>query len=189
MQQRTRARLLPHPPRTRSRQAKQNASAMGNNQSSGEASAHGQSTASLPTAAAGNSKLDNPGAGGGGGGGGGRGGAGATGGSAAGAGGAGAGTGDDGVDAGIDLSEEAYGAGADEAGAKMLCAWLNANVATTYIEVCQTAALTSARGSHSTKACHNLLQRTRTLRRFKQTNLAYGGGGVLVRSKASQNER
>lgn len=101
---------------------------MANQQSGGEASVHGQSTASLPTAAAGNNKLDNPGAGGGG-----RGAAGTAGGSGAGAGGAGAG--DDGVDAGIDLSEEAYSAGEDEAGAKMLCAWLNANVATTFIEV------------------------------------------------------
>lgn len=47
----------------------------------------------------------------------------------------GAGGGDDGVDAGIDLSEEGYRAGADEAGARVLCAWLNANVATTFIEV------------------------------------------------------
>lgn len=39
------------------------------------------------------------------------------------------------ADAGIDLSEEAFPAGADEAGARVLCAWLNANVATSFIEV------------------------------------------------------
>lgn len=108
-------------------QAKQNASAGTNQQQpGGEASAQGQSTASLPVAA-GITKADHqhPGAGGGN--------AGVAGGSAAGGGGAGAG--DDGVDAGIDLSEEAYSAGADEPGARVLCAWLNANVATTFIEV------------------------------------------------------
>lgn len=168
MQQRASIRLLPSPRRRRPRprQAKQNASAMAN-QSSGEASVHGQSTASLPTAAGGNSKLDNPGAGGGGGG---RGGAGATGGSAAGAGGTG--TGDDGVDAGIDLSEEAYGVGADEAGASMLCAWLNANVATTFIEVCRMAVSMSERVTVLNGGLPQfVLQRIRTPKRFKQASI------------------
>ena len=39
------------------------------------------------------------------------------------------------ADAGIDLSEEAFAAGVDEAGARVLRAWLNANVATSFIEV------------------------------------------------------
>eukprot|EP00903_Cladosiphon_okamuranus_P009303 g8875.t1 len=101
---------------------KQNASTATNQQQAGgDASAHGQSTASLPIAA-GNTKADH------------QSGSitGVAGGSTAGA--AGAGSGDDGVDAGIDLSEEPYRAGADESGARVLCAWLNANVATTFIE-------------------------------------------------------
>lgn len=114
------------PPPLYFHQAKQNASAATNQQPGGDASAHGQSTASLPVAA-GNTKADHqhPGASGGT--------TGVAGGSAAGAGGAGAG--DDGADAGIDLSEEVYSAGADESGARVLCAWLNANVATTFMEV------------------------------------------------------
>lgn len=104
-------------------QAKQNASAAANQQQAGgDASAHGQSTASLPVAA-GNTKADHHSGGA----------TGVAGGPAAGAGGASAS--DDGVDAGIDLSEEAYSAGADHSGARVLCAWLNANVATTFIEV------------------------------------------------------
>lgn len=120
--------LSPPPP---FHQAKNTANAAANQQQqSGDTSVHGQSGASLPVAA-GNSKLDHqhPEASGGGGA--------ATAGvgsSTTGA-GAGAGGGDDGVDAGIDLSKETYRAGADEAGARMLCAWLNANVATTFIEV------------------------------------------------------
>ena len=43
--------------------------------------------------------------------------------------------GGDATDAGIDLTEEVYAAGVDEAGARVLCAWLNANVATSFIEV------------------------------------------------------
>lgn len=39
------------------------------------------------------------------------------------------------TDAGIDLSEEAFAPGVDGAGARVLCAWLNANVATSFIEV------------------------------------------------------
>lgn len=57
-----------------------------------------------------------------------------AGGSTAGA-GAITGGGDDGVGTGIDLSKESYSAGADETGARVLCAWLNANVVTTFIEV------------------------------------------------------
>lgn len=40
------------------------------------------------------------------------------------------------TDAGIDLSEEAFAPGVDGDGARVLCAWLNANVATSFIEVC-----------------------------------------------------
>ena len=39
------------------------------------------------------------------------------------------------VDARVGLSEVPYAAGTDKAGASLLCSWLNANVATTYIEV------------------------------------------------------
>lgn len=41
------------------------------------------------------------------------------------------------MDAGVELSEEAayVGEADDEVGATVLCAWLNANVATTFIEV------------------------------------------------------
>lgn len=42
---------------------------------------------------------------------------------------------DGGVDAGVDLSKGAYARGADEAGARVLCAWLNANIATTCMQV------------------------------------------------------
>lgn len=52
----------------------------------------------------------------------------------AGTGGSGVG-GDDRADAGVDLSEKPYAMGADDAGVRVLCSWLNANVATTYIEV------------------------------------------------------
>lgn len=39
------------------------------------------------------------------------------------------------VDAGIDLSQAPLATGVDEAGARILCSWLNANVCATYIEV------------------------------------------------------
>lgn len=39
------------------------------------------------------------------------------------------------VDAGVDLSQAPLATGVDEAGARTLCSWLNANVCTTYIEV------------------------------------------------------
>lgn len=39
------------------------------------------------------------------------------------------------VDAGIDLSQALLATGVDEAGARILCSWLNANVCETYIEV------------------------------------------------------
>lgn len=42
-----------------------------------------------------------------------------------------------GVDAGVDLSAPGYAGGADEAEARMLRVWLNANVATTAIQVCE----------------------------------------------------
>lgn len=103
---------FPPPPPPHFHQAKQNASAATNQQQpGGDASAHGQSTASLPGAKADHQSGDT------------------------GVAGDCAGAGDDGVDAGIDLSQKAYSAGADESGARVLCAWLNANVTTTFIEV------------------------------------------------------
>lgn len=42
---------------------------------------------------------------------------------------------DHGINAGVDLSEAVNASGADEAGARVLCGWLNANVVTTYMEV------------------------------------------------------
>lgn len=42
---------------------------------------------------------------------------------------------DDGIDTGVDTSEDGRTGGVDEAGAALLCAWLNVNAATTFIEV------------------------------------------------------
>lgn len=105
--------LGPHLPR----QAKKNASAAANEQAgnaSASAAAHGQSAAS-PLAVSVDHAEPNI--------------------AVADAPAVGVHSGDDGVDAGVDLSERAYAAGPSEAGAKVLCSWLNANVAPTFMKV------------------------------------------------------